>query len=209
MYAEDELLPISCLQHLLFCERRAMMVLIEGIWDENLFTVEGHHLHERSDEPQAETRGDIRIARGLRIRSLKLGLAGKADVVEFHGHDTAYPVEYKRGQLRHEEGYEIQLCAQALCLEEMLSINVPEGAIFYGKPKRRLNITFNENLRMKTVEAAARLHALAKEGRTPRAKYEKKCRNCSLIESCLPKACGGRKDVEQYLESALEETSGP
>lgn len=199
-------------------------MLIEGLWAENLFTMEGRHLHERSDEPTVESRGDVRIARGLRIRSYKLGLVGKADVVEFHRPATKdkpeyvhaegpvglwrpYPVEYKRGHFRREEGYEVQLCAQALCLEEMLGIGVPTGAIFYGKPRRRLDVALDDSLRLKTVEAAAHLHELVRAGKTPNAEYGKRCKSCSLFDCCMPKTIGRRKNVEKYLAEAFSETT--
>lgn len=197
-------------------------MLLEGLWEENLFTMEGRHLHERSDESPVESRGDVRIARGLRIRSYKLGLVGKADIVEFHRPATKdkpkcvhvegpvglwrpYPVEYKRGYLRREEGYEVQLCAQALCLEEMLGVDVTTGAIFYGKPRRRLNVALDDSLRLKTVEAATRLHELVRAGKTPKAEYSKRCRSCSLIDCCMPKALSKRGMVEKYLSEMCSE----
>ena len=156
MFSEDDLLPISALQHLLFCERRAFLVHVERVWQENVSTVEGHQLHDRTHEAGTESRGDIRIARGLRLRSLTLGLSGMADVVEFHrvadgeagaelprtrGRWRPFPVEYKRGILRHEQAYEVQLCAQAMCLEEMLGTAVPAGSLFYGLSRRRQDVT--------------------------------------------------------------------
>jgi CRISPR-associated exonuclease Cas4 len=232
MYSEDELLPLSALQHLLFCERRAALVHIEGIWEENVFTVEGAHAHRRVEEDlPVESRGDIRIARGLPLRSLRLGLSGKADVVEFHrvgGGDSVrtsaesedkahgiglpeasglwmtFPVEYKRGRLRREEWYEVQLCAQALCLEEMLEVRVTEGAIFYGKPRRRLEVPFDPDLRERTEGAAARLHELIRAGVTPKARYEKKCESCSLIKVCLPRAMSSKRGAAGYLEQAFD-----
>jgi CRISPR-associated exonuclease Cas4 len=163
MYNEDDLLPISALQHLLFCERRAALIYVESLWNENRFTVEGHHLHDRAHDSETEVRGNVRIARGLMLRSLRLGLSGKADVVEFHlvsddnsngtklegiqGLWTPFPVEYKRGRLRHEREFEVQLCAQALCLEEMLNVPIPSGALYYGKTARRLEVAFDESLR--------------------------------------------------------------
>jgi CRISPR-associated exonuclease Cas4 len=225
MFEEDDLLPISALAHLLFCERRAALIHIEGLWDENLFTAEGRNLHERTHEPALESRGDVRIARGLRLRSLRLGLSGKADVVEFHrlpeseaaasgqgsglpsriplpgvlGLWQPLPVEYKRGRLRREEGYEVQLCAQALCLEEMLGVGVPMGAVFYGQPRKRLEVPLGEELRRQTETAAARLHELIRARNTPPACYEKKCESCSLLTLCMPKTTGGRKSVDRYL----------
>jgi CRISPR-associated exonuclease Cas4 len=230
MFDEDDLLPISALAHLLFCERRAGLIHIEGLWDENRFTAEGRNLHERAHASALESRGDVRIARGLRLRSLRLGLTGKADVVEFHRLPEAetppgvegeglpagvplpgarglwqpFPVEYKRGRLRREEGYEVQLCAQALCLEEMLSVAVPVGAVFYGQPRRRLEVTFSEELRRQTETASARLHELTRAGKTPPARYEKKCESCSLVSLCMPKTTGGRKSVDRYLSGVID-----
>jgi CRISPR-associated exonuclease Cas4 len=230
MFEDDDLLPISALAHLFFCERRAALIHIEGLWDENRFTAEGRNLHERAHEPALESRGDVRIARGLRLRSLRLGLTGKADVVEFRrlaeagaaaggessglpagaalpstqGSWQPFPVEYKRGRLRREEGYEVQLCAQALCLEEMLGVAVPVGAVFYGQPRKRLEVVFSEELRRETETAAARLHELTRAGKTPVARYEKKCESCSLLSLCMPKTTGGRKSVDRYLGAVFE-----
>lgn len=208
MFSEDELLPISALQHLAFCERQWGLIHLEGLWDENRLTVEGRHLHGRVDEAETEVRGDVRIVRGLRLRSLRLGLSGKADIVEFHSDGGVTPVEYKRGRPKIEPCDEFQLCAQALCLEEMLGVPIAKGMLFYGVPRRRYTVTFDNALRLKTEGLCARLHALTKEGKTPKAKYDKKCRSCSLFESCLPKACGGKRGVEQYLKSTLKEMSG-
>jgi len=244
MFDEEDLLPISALQHLIFCERRCALIYIESLWDENPFTVEGAGLHERAHDNASETRGDVRIARGVRLRSLTLGLSGIADVVEFHrtpdrGHEPSphsgrlrvpgnppdappdaiplagasglwrpFPVEYKRGRQRHEEAYEVQLCAQAMCLEEMLHVHIPHGALFYGKSNRRMDVTFDDDLRARTEAAAARLHELARAGKTPPARYEKKCDKCSLINLCMPKTTGTRKKVGQYLSRALREEEG-
>ena len=229
MFDEDDLLPLSALQHLLFCERRAALVHIEGVWAENVATIEGAHLHEKTHTTQStEVRGDLRIASALCLRSLRLGLSGKADVVEFHrvkefslpsqgllaegvslpgvsGLWRPFPVEYKRGRLRHEKGYEVQLCAQALCLEEMLNVEVPAGAIFYGKTRRRYEVDFDHKLREETVAAAARLHKLARERKTPPARYEKKCEKCSLLNLCMPKAVTPRRNVRRYLSQAFSE----
>jgi len=232
MYGEDELLPLSGLQHLTFCERRAMLVCLEGLWVENVATVQGRLLHGSAHEGGTEVRGDLRIARGLRLRSLRLGLSGKADVVEFHrmggesvppvpttsgppdigvrlpsvpGRWLPFPVEYKRGRLRHEEAYEIQLCAQALCLEEMLSTHIPAGAVYYGKTNRRLDVPFDRALRNRTEESATRLHRMVAEGRTPPARYEKKCRGCSLLSVCLPKVCQGSRSARDYLRQAVSD----
>lgn len=232
MYAENDLLPLSLLADLFFCERRAALHLIEGIWKDNLFTAEGTVLHSRvHGDLLLESRGDVRISRGLRLRSLRLGLTGQADVVEFRKSEASedpapgylkgipstialtgakglwrpFPVDYKRGRLRHEEGFEAQLCAQALCIEEMMGVQVLAGAIYYGKPHRRLEVTFGSGLRNKTELAAARLHELVGSGKTPAARYEKKCDSCSLVVVCLPRLMDEGRSVARYLSRALEE----
>ena len=216
MYDEEDLLPLSALQHLVFCERRAALIHLEGMWDENVATVEGQNLHARTHDVRTESRGDTRISSGLPLRSLRLGLSGKADIVEFHrlqsgefggiqldgveGFWQPYPVEYKRGRLRSERSYEVQLCAQALCLEEMLDVRVSVGALFYGKTARRQEVIFDEGRRRKTEEAAARLHELLKTGRTPDAVYlRNKCQQCSLFDLCLPEQTTSSRSVHAYL----------
>ncbi|HDR15274.1 MAG TPA: CRISPR-associated protein Cas4 [Desulfobacteraceae bacterium] len=230
IFTEEELLPLSLLQHLLFCDRRAALIQIEGLWKDNLYTVEGTQLHQKVDGDQcSESRGDLYITRGLLLHSFALGLSGKTDVVEFHrltedlptpqmkcgekviaiplagtnGLWSPYPVDYKRGKMRREVGFEAQLCAQAICLEEMLGVEVAEGAIYYGKNRRRLMVSFDEKLRRETIEAAARLHELVRSGKTPPARYGKKCESCSLVNICLPKVTGAGKNVVGYLSRML------
>ena len=327
MYPEDDLLPISALQHLAFCPRQWGLIHLEGLWAENRFTVEGRQLHERAHAPETESRGDLRIARGLRLRSLRLGLTGKADVVEFHrlpdvgehlrsatpgeqeasdaaapastpsvgrgsqggpnvadaaapantpsaiynrqgldeqetrnaaaedrprqaacGSDAAgdphpvgmvgghprretaggsatardppaggvilaglagrwrpVPVEYKRGRPKRDRCDEVQLCAQALCLEEMLNVAIPAGALFYGRPRRRHEVTFGDSLRRETESLTLRLHELTRAAVTPRARYEKKCDKCSLRGFCLPKATGARRSARTHLSEAFDQ----
>ena len=160
MFAEADLLPVSALQHLLFCERRCALIHLEQLWAENVLTVEGKHLHEKAHDPDAaEKRGDVYIARSLALRSLRIGLAGQADVVEFERDESGvvlpfkagkwrpFPVEYKRGKPKRNHCDEVQLCAQALCLEEMLGANIPAGALFYGEPRRRVDVSFDPLLR--------------------------------------------------------------
>ncbi|HHT9112310.1 MAG: CRISPR-associated protein Cas4 [Planctomycetes bacterium] len=214
-YSEDDLIPISALADFTFCERRAALHFIERIWEDNVFTAEGTILHERVDDASAsEVRGNVRIARSVWLRSLVLGLVGKADVVEFHKTELGgvklegasglwlpFPVEYKRGYLRPERSFEIQLCAQALCLEEMLGGNIPSGAIFYGKTRRRMDVVFDKALRTETEEAAKKVHELIESGITPKAEYSAKCKKCSLLELCLPKASS---KASSYLAKAME-----
>ena len=216
-YSEDQLVPISALQHLLFCERQCALIHIENAWAENRLTVEGKHLHEKVHEAGAESRGDVRIARGVRLRSLRLGLTGVADVVEFHrrteggvamegvqGRWTPFPVEYKRGRPKSEPWDEVQLCAQALCLEEMLAVSIEAGALFYGATRRRQDVAFDAALRRLTEETAARLRRLLDGGATPRAEYAKKCENCSLQSLCMPETAGRGKSAKEYIRRALE-----
>jgi CRISPR-associated exonuclease Cas4 len=207
-HSEDDLIMISALQHLAFCERQCALIHIEQIWDENRATAEGRIMHERVHEQDHESRGSVRIEYGIPLRSLKLGLVGKADAVEFHrlSKDTwqPFPVEYKRGKPKPDHYDLIQLCAQAICLEEMLSVLVPGGAIFYGRTRRRLDVAFDEVLRKETEEAAKRAHELIASGITPPPVYEKRCERCSLIGECLPKASGKRDSVKRYLTRMME-----
>jgi CRISPR-associated exonuclease Cas4 len=212
MYSEDELLPLSGLQHLAFCERQWALIHVEQQWVENRLTAEGRDLHEKAHEQGAESRGGIRTCRGLLIRSLRLGLSGKADVVEFHaqpaGPDRPFPVEYKRGRPKPDRCDEVQLCAQALCLEEMLGVEVPRGAIFYGQPRRRMEVAFSAELRQETEALAARMQALYASRTTPAAAYSPKCERCSLLDICLPASAGAHKAVRSYVRRSLALAAG-
>lgn len=230
-YPESELLPLSALQHLVFCARQCALIHLEQAWEENALTAEGRILHEKTDSAKAEWRGGVRIARSLRIRSLRLGLAGVADVVEFHpvekdsgcGDDGAeegvrlpgmrgrwrpFPVEYKRGKPKKDDSDRVQLCAQALCLEEMLGVSVPAGALFYGQTRRRLDVQFDEALRQRTAEVAAELQELLKGGVTPEAMYEAKCDRCSLMEICMPRVAGTPGQVDRFVTKAIAAAMG-
>ena len=208
-YSEEDLIPISALQHLAFCERQCALIHVEQLWDENLFTAEGRIMHERVHEREGESRGDVRIERGLPLRSLKLGLIGKADVVEFHRTEAGawqpFPVEYKRGKPKADDCDRVQLCGQALCLEEMLGVKVPCGALFYGKTKRRLDVSFDQELREETEKTANRVRALIQAGVTPKAVYTKKCERCSLMVQCMPRLSGPKRSVKSYLNKMVEE----
>ena len=218
MYSDDELFPISGLQHLLFCPRRAFLVHVEFLWDENIHTAQGGIAHERVHHAPTESRGLVIIARGVRLRSCVLGLTGVSDVVEFQesgaegegchlpshkGSWTPFPVEYKSGIKREEQGYDVQLCAQAMCLEEMLHVPVPQGALFYGTSKRRLEVAFTPELRELTRNAAHRLRELLTGGVTPPARYENKCKKCSLLALCMPKMAGGGKSAVAWLAAQV------
>ena len=209
---DDTLAPLSALQHLAYCPRQCALIHLEQAWAENLWTAEGRVLHERVDEIGSETRGDLRIARGLALASRRLGLSGRADVVEFRrrpdGVWQPFPVEYKRGRPKSHDADRVQLCAQALCLEEMLAVTVPEGALFYGQPRRREAVNFDEPLRERTETLAAGLTRLLAEGRIPPPADDERCTRCSLAEICgagVPRR-SARRWLETRLAAALTET---
>ncbi len=209
MYAEDELLPISALQHYLYCPRQCALIHLERVWAENRYTAEGRILHAVADSGRVRGRGGVRARGGMPVRSLRLGLTGVADVVEFGAVPGApqvpYPVEYKRGRPKDQDWDRVQLCAQALCLEEMLDVSVPEGALFYGQRKRREVVIFDDALRAKTTETAARVHALLGDGATPAPGSAGRCRNCSLRPLCRPEAIRRRGGVRHYVAEALKD----
>lgn len=211
-YTEDDLLPISALQHMLFCERQCALIHIERQWAENLFTAEGQTLHKKVHEVDRELRGAVRVEYGLPLRSFRLGLIGKADVVEFHrethGKNTIWlplPVEYKRGKPKSGNWDRVQLCAQAQCLEEMMGLQTPVGALFYGKIRRREDVPFDPQLLTETEDTAKRLHELIDSQKTPQAEYSKKCRQCSLIDECQPKTLSKHRSVTNYMRKAVED----
>ncbi len=205
MYTEDDLVQLSALQHVVFCERQCALIHIEQLWSENVLTAEGKIMHDKVDTANRESRGSIRIEYGVPMRSLRLGLIGKADVVEFHRQGEKwipFPVEYKRGKPKHDDSDKVQLCAQALCLEEMMNVDVPEGALFYGQTRHRHDVRFDSALRTVMEDAAKRLHGLIELGITPKAEYSAKCKKCSLVELCLPKAS---RKASNYLMKVMEE----
>jgi CRISPR-associated exonuclease Cas4 len=218
MYTEDDLLPLSALQHLQFCERQCALIHIEQQWVENRLTAEGRLMHERVHSGHGEKRRDVRVEFTVPLRSLQLGLSGQADVVEFHRVEDSsegfkkgrsywkpFPVEYKRGRPKKDDCDRIQLCAQALCLEEMLSTAIPDGALFYGKTRRRQDVVFDVGLRDETVATAQRLHAMVKAGRTPMVKFGAQCKRCSFLSVCMPKPIGKRKSITKYLEAMTQD----
>ena len=197
---EEGYLTLSGLQHFAFCRRQWALIHIEQQWAENLRTVEGDLLHRRAhDEQQTESRGDTLIVRGLRVVSHRLQVQGVCDVVEFHrdpagvtlagreGTWQPYPVEYKRGKPKPFEADELQLCAQAMCLEEMLLCAIPEGSLFYGEPRRRTRVALDGALRGRVEAMLAEMRALYERGYTPKAKPGRGCAACSLKDLCLPR----------------------
>ena len=215
-YSEEDYLPLSGIQHFAFCRRQWALIHIENQWAENERTVDGIIMHEKAHSGDAESRGDAVIMRAVRVFSATLGVSGECDVVEFHrnadgislnGHDglwQPYPVEYKRGKPKEHNADEMQLCAQAMCLEEMLCCTIPCGALFYGEPRRRTEVEFTPELRRAVEDSLNEMHDYYKRGYTPKAKPHKGCSACSLKEICLPKMVQ-RKSVAAYVEGALNE----
>jgi CRISPR-associated exonuclease Cas4 len=204
---DDEFLMISALTHLQYCERRFALVHIEQLWTENLFTMDGRNFHEKVHSQEGESRGEIRIERGLRVRSLKLGLFGVTDVVEFHHNSQIFPIEYKRGKEKADITDSVQLCAQAMCLEEMLGVDVPRGAIFYGQPRRRTQVEFDNELRSKVVELCEQARHMIETGVTPPPRFGKHCKNCSLVDECMPEISvnAEKGQAEKYIQKLLKE----
>ena len=249
-----DLLPISALQHLLYCERQCALIHVEQVWAENRFTAEGNVMHEKAHEGPDELKAGMRIVRGLAVKSEALGLSGQCDVVEFSSsgilpdpggtgmlpvsspaaplYDRILPVEYKRGKPKAHRADEVQLCAQALCLEEMFgscvrqdvesrcacqgveppdhllaqaaTMHILEGRLFYGQTRRRMDVVFDDELRALTVETTRRLHELIDSRETPPAVYEeRKCEACSLIELCMPQAMRFQKGAGAWFERQM------
>ncbi len=228
MFSEDQLLPISALQHLLFCERQCALIHVERLWVENRLTAEGQQLHKKAHDGKPESRDGVRITRGLPLHSLNLGLAGQADVIEWEPPSVRLgttlaaairtatsverhrwritPVEYKRGKSKHNDCDRVQLCAQAICLEEMLDVSIPSGAIFYGEPRRREPVDFSPELRETTANAARRLHQIIDGRLTPPAVKTKMCENCSLVHLCLPNVTSHTRSAKAWIEKILDAT---
>ncbi len=205
---EADVLPLSALQHFLYCPRQCALIHIENVWTENRFTAEGRILHNRVDSGCSGRRGDVAEDRSVPVRSEELGLYGVADVLEMRpgkgGRRVPYPVEYKRGRPKIEDWDRAQLCAQAMCLEEMLGLDILEGAIFYGQPRRRERVVFDAELRDLVKTQCDKMHSMIKSGQTPQAEYGKRCRSCSLLGVCMPRSTGQRR-VKQYVLKGLED----
>ena len=202
--AEDALIPLSALQHQLFCPRQCALIHVEGQWAEDGATAEGRLLHERVDAGRPDRRAGVRVVRGMALRSFALGVSGKADVIEFH-EPQPFPVEYKRGRPKAHRADEVQICAQALCLEEMLGLPVPRGALFYGETRRRSEVAFDPELRALTATVAAKACTMIHAGRTPPPVWTKACPRCSLEALCQPRRLGERPSVARWLACQLDE----
>ena len=207
MYTESDLLPLSGLQHLAFCPRQCALIHIEGAWSENRLTAEGRVMHKRVDEREHETRGDVRREYGLHIRSLALGLLGVADTVEFRRQGAAwlpFPVEFKHGKSKGDNPCDrVQLCAQAICLEEMCACVISAGALFYGETRQREDVTFDSALRALTADLARRFHELVATGVTPPPVFSACCRSCSLLSDCRPQLVASHRSAQGYLRRIL------
>ncbi len=204
MYSEDQFLPVSALQHFLYCERQCALIHLERVWEENRFTAEGKVLHDKAHTGPDESRPGVRITRGLPVASARLGLSGVCDVVEFHTSGEVLPVEYKRGRPKTHRADEVQLAAQAIALEEMLNRTVDLGLLFYGKTRRRKEVAIDTTLRELTTNLAMRLHALINHGCTPPAEFSaSKCNACSLLPICLPKANSRKRGAAAWFASQL------
>ncbi len=184
-WRDEELVLISAIEHWSYCPRQCALIHLEQTYDENIFTLRGNRAHERVHTEAAGTDDGVRVVRGLPLWSNRLGLIGKSDLVEWHG-ETPYPVEYKVGRKRQWDHEALQLCAQAICLEEMLGIPVPKGAVYYAGSKRRREVTFGEADRTAVEEGAALIRAMLAGERLPLAVNDARCPNCSLIDACAP-----------------------
>ena len=203
--AEANLIVISALQHMLYCPRQCALIHIEQQWAENIYTAEGRVLHQRVDAGGGERRGGVGSERGVPLRSLRLGVFGVADVIEIHAGGRLYPVEYKRGRPKAHRADEVQLCAQAMCLEEMLETPVPEGALFYGAERRRKTVLFDDELRTLTERLATDTSRMLASGETPPAEHDsRKCGACSLRELCQPLQPGKPDRVNRWLARIIE-----
>lgn len=181
---EAELVPVSALQHYVYCPRQCALIHVERVWEENLYTLRGRRAHERVNIPKGMVREDVRVEYALPIWSERLGLVGQADVVEFH--PEPYPVEHKVGRRRARHADEIQLCAQGICLEAMMGIEVPRGALFYRASRRRREVIFTEELRAEVAQVVVKVRALLSQTHLPPPVADARCRDCSLAEVCMP-----------------------
>lgn len=206
---DDDLVPLSALQHYLYCPRQCALIHVEQLWAENRQTAEGRLMHDKADEFSVEVRRGIRVVTAMPLSNPDLGITGKADVVEFHETSTGevpYPVEYKRGKPKAHHADEVQLCGQALCLEHMLHCRVEEGALYYGKTRHRTVVLFDEPLRELTKDVIRKTRDLVISGKTPTAEYlPSLCDACSLLDMCRPKLLRKGNSVKKWMEIQVME----
>jgi CRISPR-associated exonuclease Cas4 len=225
MFADEDLLPISALQHLLYCPRQCALIHVERVWAENLLTFQGRQMHEKADKGRSTRRSKKpEVGRNIQVVSRALGIWGKCDVVEFratsdvpagapasagmsstrNGPQVPFPIEYKRGKPKSNGCDRVQLCAQAMCLEEMTGTTIEHGAIFYGITKRRIEVPFEGQLREQTIDAIRRLREMIDVARVPAAEFDpRKCKRCSLIDFCMPENAGAGRQVGRYVQQTL------
>jgi len=205
MYPESDYLLLSGLQHLRFCPRQCALIHIEQQWSENFFTAAGRVQHEKVHGNTAESRKTVKTERNLKIASALLGVTGCTDAVEFYSDGKIIPIEYKHGKPKENTSDEVQLCAQVICLEEMLECTIDEGALFYFKIRRRIPLPITDELRKETIELAERFHRFVADGKTPAAVYSKKCESCSFIDECFPESAGKNKSAVDYIRRRLQQ----
>ena len=196
---EEEIVLISALEHFSYCPRQCALIHVEKIFDENLYTLRGHRVHERTHEPEGVLEDGVRVERGLSLFSERLGLIGKADVVEFRTGEAPYPVEYKSGPRRGSTHDDIQLCAQAMCLEEMLGCDVPRGAVYHYASRRRREVAFDDALHSLTEETVHAVRRLLVTSTVPPPVADARCPKCSLFDACMPFALSGAKKEAAWL----------
>ena len=204
MFSEDEIVMLSALEHYSYCPRQCGLIHIEHVFDENVFTLRGRHGHARAHDAGVDTPRGVRIERSLPLWCERLGVVGMSDVVEFHSDGAVYPVEYKSGARRERKHDDLQVCGQALCLEEMLGREVPQGAIYSMKSKRRRVVELDSQLRSETEEVILAVRAMIRRGRLPEPANDRRCPNCSLIDACIPSSI-----VEARLHAVDLFTLGP
>lgn len=212
---EEDLLPISGLQHMVYCDRQAALIHVDRVWVDNAFTVEGTHLHRVVDDGKSDSRHGMRTVRGIHLHSTQLGLVGKSDLVELHpvadGHAgvliqglgsvrwSLRPIEYKRGRPKAHRADEVQLCAQAICLEEHFGATIMDGSIFYGAERRRTDVLFDAELRRLTSEVAAAFHKVVTAEVLPVRPRDARCERCSLEGICMPPTRAQRTSAASFL----------
>jgi CRISPR-associated exonuclease Cas4 len=206
---DPDLVPLSALQHFLFCPRQCALIHVEQAWAENLYTAEGRLLHEATAAAGIEKRRGVRTIMAMPLASSRLGVSGIADVVEMHevgGAWRPFPVEYKRGKPKAHRADEVQLCAQAMALEEMFDVALEEGGLFYGETRRRTTVALDANLRRLTKKVAADVREMLTAGKTPQAVYDKrKCKSCSLVELCRPQQLANARSAASWLSRQLNQ----
>ena len=218
MYLEEDYIMISGIQHFAYCKRQWALIHVEHQWEQNLYTVKGDIVHEKVDDPfLMESRGNLIISRSVPVQSELLGCYGIADLIEYHqseegieipgkeGFYRLYPIEYKAGKPKDDNIDKVQLCLQAMCIEEMHNIKVPEGAIYYAKVRRREKVVFTQELRQQGQYLIAEMHQLIRDSTTPRPSYSKICDHCSLYNICLPKSKSKFESVDHYINSQMAE----